>query len=291
MPTSLSPVDVSNAALALIGAQAINSLNDLTSVSAIQCNQNLPLAVDEVVRAGRWNTLIAPVQLTAAPASANPMIVPGGVTPLAGVPWAPLTAYLANAFVTYGNYFYTVNFNYTSSNNFTNDLTAGFLSQTDQQAGTSVPDPFGNFVDGSQFVSGWSFAYLLPDDFQLLVTLNDNWCWGGWGGWGGESAQYEIMGNLLFCDEASAVVQYVQTTIDTTRFDALFLNCLTLKLASRIATALRHDGGKLAEVMLGEYKAALKDARAKNGGERVSRRFNPIPSSNFNRARWAGLAG
>jgi hypothetical protein len=280
-------VDVANMALSRIGAQSINSFlaSDPTSII---CNTNFPLAVLEVVRAGRWSALLTPTQLTA---TANPMIVPSGVTPITGVPWAPNTAYLANAFLTYGNYFYTVNFSYTSSANFTNDLTNGDLSQTDQQAGTSVPDPFCGYANGSQFVSGWGYAYLLPADFQLLVTLNDNWCYGNWGGLGGESAQYEIMGAVLYCDEAQAIIQYVQTTIDTTRFDSLFTECLALKLASMIATPLRQDDGNMAAALLGEYKTALKDARAKNGGERVSRRFNPIPSSNFNRARWAGSNG
>lgn len=289
MPTSLSPVDVANSALSKIGAQPINSLTDQTSASALACNLNFGLAYLEVSRASRWNCILTFQQLTADPA-ANPPVAPGGVTPITAVPWAPLTAYLANAFLTYGGYYYTVNFDYTSSSNFVNDLTAGFLVQTDQQAGTSVPDPFAG-GDGSQFQSGWSFAYLLPDDFQLLVSLNENTSLGSWGGFGETSAEYEIIGDHLFCDETTAVVQYVKKEIDTTRFDSLFTHALTLKLASMISTLLRHDGGQMEALLLGEYKVALKEARTKNGGEKLARRFNPIASSNFNKARYGGANG
>lgn len=287
MPTLLSPVDISNSALAKIGSQSINSLTDGRSPASITCASNLPLAYLEVTRASRWNCLLTPAQLTA---TSNPLIIPSGVTPLVATPWAPNTAYLANAFVTYGNYFYTVNFSYTSSANFTNDLTAGFLSQTDQQAGTSVPDAFRGFSDGSIFVSGWAFAYLLPADFQLLVSLNENTA-GVWGGFGETSAEYEIMGNVIYCNDATAIIQYVQSTMDTTRFDALFTNALTLKLASMISTGLRQDGGRMEEALLAEYKNALRDARTKNAGEKLARRFNPIASSNFNKARFGGVNG
>ena len=170
MPTTLGPVQLANVALAKIGAQAITSLTDQTSTSAILCNQNIWLAVAEVSRAGRWNCILTTAQLTAV---TQTPVVPNGTGAITAVAWEPLTAYLADAFISYGGYYYTVMFDLTSSNNFFNDLTAGYYTQTDQQVGTSVPDAFCQ-GDGSLYQSGWPFAYALPADFQLLVTLNDN---------------------------------------------------------------------------------------------------------------------
>ncbi len=208
------------------------------------------------------------------------------------IPWAALTYYQANAFLTYGGYYYTVNFSYTSTNNFTNDLTAGFLSQTDQQAGTSVPDPFANFISGSQYASGWGFQYALPADFVLLETVNANVGGNASSGFTGlEADDYQIIGTSIYTDSDICVIQYVQNVTDSTRFDSLFLDALTFKLASMIATPLRQDGGRMEQELLVGFDRVIRQARQVNGGEQQVRRFNPIGSSNFNRSRFGGVNG
>jgi hypothetical protein len=211
---------------------------------------------------------------------------PNGNPPSFAVPWAEFTAYAANAYVTYGNYFYQVLVAYTSSNNFLNDLTSGFLAQTDQQSGQNVSDlTLDSCFGGSQYPSGWAFEYALPDDFQLLGILNGNICW-DFDGSGSGGGLYEIMGTSLFCNSPLAVIQYVKNQPDTTQFDSMFTHCLTFLLASMIATALRQDGGKLEGEMLGLYNRALSSARAKNGGEAMPRRFSPLRSSRILRSRY-----
>ncbi len=222
-----------------------------------------------------------------------------GNNPTFATPWAQNTFYQANAFVTYGNYFYQVLISYTSSNNFLNDLTSGFLAQTDQQStqGSSdlVLDTFG--CNGNQYPSGWGFQYALPSDFQLLGMLNGNICW-DWDGSGSQGDEYELMalapnGQCLFCNESIAVIQYVQQQPDTTRWDSLFTSAFTFLLASMIATPLRQDGGKLEGEMLALYQRALSKARQRNGGEQMARRFNAVRSSRLvcSRFRWTGLGG
>ena len=285
MPTNLAPVDVVNIALSKIGAAAINSLLDTSNPSSVIANQNWQLSYLEVSRASRWNCLMTTAILTAIPQTPLP-----GTPPLAPAPnWAPNTAYVANTYLSYGGYVYIVMFNYTSSAIFTNDLTTGALTQTNQPSGS----PFFPVIDGSQYPSGWAYEYALPSDYQLLVSLNNNtaWNWGTVSGPDGDSDDYEIMGSSLFCDAAQAVIQYVQSTIDTTKFDSMFTNCVALKLASMISTPLRQDGGKMEAMLLGEYQRALKEARTKNGGEQQVRRFNPIQSSLFNAARYGGTNG
>lgn len=266
---------------------AITSLLDTRSSSAIICNQNYNLSVLEVARAGRWNCLLTLAQLTEV---TQTPVIPSQASTISAVAWAPLTSYAANTFVYYGNYYYEVMFAYTSTNNFFNDLTTGALTQQDQQFGTNVPDAFSP-VDGSMYQSGWPFAYALPADFQLLVALNDNTIATAWGGGGQQISSYEIIGDTLCCNDSIAVIQYVKKEPDSTKFDSLFTNALTFKLASVIATPLRHDGGAMEAAMLAEYKRALREARQKNGGERQNRRFNPIATSVFNQARYRGLMG
>ena len=342
MGTTLSPVDVCNVALSKIGAEAINSLQDLTNRSSRICNTNFSLAYLQVSRSGRWNCLLTTAQLvqqpqtpivtggSVAPPTSTPWTAltfyPAGVfvsngglyysvpnaytsstliatdiaagnlilynfngnTPTFAQPWAQNTAYQANAFVTYGNYYYQILVSYTSTANFLNDLTAGFLAQTDQQSTQPVSDLTLDSWGGSQYPSGWNFQYALPADFQLLGVLNGNICWDLDGG-GSNGGQYEIMGTSLFCNSPLAVIQYVQNQPDTTKFDAMFTSALTFLLASMIATALRQDGGKLEAEMLQAYTRALSTARAKNGGEQMPRRFNPIYSSRILRSRyWYG---
>lgn len=346
MRTGYAPTDVSNLALAKIGAQAINSLLDQTSASAIQCNLNYQLAYLAVSRATRWNCIMDIAVLTEIPQiplSAGQQGIPpssspwqpntaytqgqyvsyngayyvvqtnytssvsfvtdlnagylqlyntNGPTVNNATPWEPLTFYPANAFLSYGSYFYIVNFNYTSTNNFTNDLTAGYLVQTDQSVCSNVTDPFAAYASGSAYPSGWPYAYELPDDFVLMEALNENVGANASTGFTGEnSSDYEIIGETLYCNQAQAVIQYVKNVTDTTKFDPLFLDALTFKLAGMIATPLRMDGGQMEAAFLVGYERILKQARTKNAGEKQARRFNPIGSSLFNKARWGGVNG
>ncbi len=282
MPTPLSAVNICNVALSKIGGQAIQSLSDQTSASAIACNNNFALAYLEVSRSGRWNCLLTTANLVQVPQ----IPLPNPSTPTNAATWAPYTQYLANTYLTYGGYYYSVEYTYTSTNNFTNDLTTGVLVQTN----LPVANPYFPGGNGQQYQSGWAYEYKLPADFQLLAILNANTCWGDWEG-EGIGNDYEIMGDSLFCQESQAVIQYVQDQPDTSKFDSLFTNALTLKLASAISTFLRQDGGKLEQELLGQYQQALRFARAKNGGEQKGLRFNPIPSSRFNQARYGGVNG
>lgn len=296
MPTSLAPVDAANIALSKIGAEAINQIVNPANRSSRAVNTSFNLAYLEVTRSARWNCLLTPAQLTQIP---QIPIVPTN-PPITGPAWAPNTTYLANTYLSFGGYWYLVMFTYTSTTNFLNDLTTGALSQTDQQTNSAFTDlqldTFG--CSGSQFPSGWAFQYALPDDFQLMGSLNGNICW-DWDGSGSQSDLYELMalapnGECLFCNEPIAVIQYVQSQPDTTRWDSLFTSAFTFLLASMIATTLKQDGGKLEAEMLGLYTRALSKARAKNGGESMPKRFNPVRSSRLVRSRfswWGGGTG
>lgn len=283
MPTSLSPTDICNIALSKIGALPINSITDLTSPSAIACNTNLTLAYLSSSRDSKWNCLLTTAILVQIPQTP----LPTSPVPSNPATWAPFTTYQANTFLTYGGYYYSVEYTYTSTISFTNDLTTGALVQTNLPTDSTFPP------NGSQYPSGWSFEYAIPDDFQLLAALNDNVGWWGFSGGGGDgaTADYQIMGSNLFCSSAQAVIQYVKNQPDTSQFDSQFADCLTYKLAAMIATQLRQDGGKLEGEMGQIYDRLLRKARTTNGNEQQSRRFNPISSSRFIQSRYYGRNG
>lgn len=299
MPISNDPTSLSNIALSKIGAQLITSISDNTNTSAIQCNLNFGLCYQEVARAVRWNCLLTTAVLNEVQQVGLPGTSAATSTSITATAWAPLHAYLANVYVTFGGYYYTVMFSYTSSGNFMNDLTTGALAQTDLPTSGST---FG-ITDGSQYPSGWGHQYLLPANYLLLATVNENVVWNADGGGGDD---YEIMAGspvypipntpaplvpCLFCDSAQVVVQYVPNQPDTTQWDANFASAFTFKLAAQVATPLRQDGGKLQIEMLQAYKQALSFAQQRNGGEQQVKRFNPVFSSLFNQARQGGANG
>jgi hypothetical protein len=282
MFSTLSPTDIANSALSKIGAQAIQSLTDLSNASAIACNNNFQLAFETVARATRWNCLITTANLTPVAQTPLPPVSP---TP-ASIPWAPYTSYAANVYLSYGNAIYSTQYAYTSTGNFTNDLTSGALVQADYPAYNA----FGGYPDGTQYPSGWSYAFSLPSDFILLDTINANMDNdAGYGNMG--SDEYEIMGQLIYSNTKQTSIKYVSNNQDTTRWDSLFADCVTYKLASMIATALRQDGGQTAAGMLGTYKQLLGQAITKNAGEKKPYRFQPINSSRFVASRWNFING
>lgn len=270
--TTLSKTDLANNALSNIGAQAIDDFDDSTNTSAIAVRGNWQLAVAEVARAHAWNCLMAAVQLTA---TAQTPITPPTPVP-ASTPWAPLTAYAAGTYVTYGGALYQALIANTSTNSFINDLTAAFWFETD----LLDTNPFDPNALASLYPSGWAYQYPLPADCLLMVALNDNpTC--------GPEQEYEIIGINLYTNQDQAVIKYVQYTEDTTRYDSLFAGCVVLKLGASIATSLRQDDLQIAARMDQAYQRALTAARTKDAGERKPRRFSPVQNSRFISARWA----
>ena len=282
--TTLSQTDLANLALSKIGAQSITNITDQTSTSAIACNTNWGISFLETARSAPWNCLrkTAVLQQTT-----NPTVSPSAstLTPVP-IPWAPTTAYAANINLTFGGNTYATNYAFTSSFNFTNDLTSGALSLID------IPTlyPFSNYGDtGNQYVSGWSYAYLLPSDFLLVVMLNDTWCYGQWGNRNTEL--FELQGPLLMTNRSQVLLKYTANISDTTQYDPLFTNALSFLLASKVASSLRKDDGRLQMQLLEAYKQALSDARTVNANEGSPSRNNVMRRSLWVKSRYSSTNG
>ncbi len=273
MPTTLGKVDLFNAALALLGCEPLADVNSADDPATVDCNRNWQITLSEVGRAAFWNCLMAAVNLSATPQTP---IIPGPPVP-ASTPWAPATVYAAGAYVTYGGQLYQALIANTSTASFVNDLTAGFWFQTD----VFNADPFDPGQLAAQYPSGWAYQYPLPGDCLIVATLNDNPLTG-------PVEEWEVIGINLYTNEDHAVIKYVQYNEDTTVYDAMLANCLTLKLAARIATRRRQDDVNIAAALEAKYQDALHKARQKNAGERTVRRFEPAVNSRFiTSRRWS----
>lgn len=273
MPTSLGQIDIVNSALARIGVKPIQDINAADDIPAEQAKINWQLALAVVGRAHWWNCLLKAAKLE--PVEQDP-IAPAVPVP-ASTPWAPATNYLAGDYVTYGNpaYIYQALIANLSSASFTDDLTKGYWFQTD----IFNPNPFGDCGQASLYASGYAYKYNLPEDCLLVASLNDRPC-------EGKEEEFQIMGSSLYTNESEAIIKYTWADPDTTRYDALFVECLVLKLAAMMATVLRQDDTTIEQTMEGFYLKKLAAARAKDSGEKKPRRYDPVANSRFVGSRY-----
>lgn len=270
MPTTLAQIDIANMALARLGTKPITDITAQDDIPAEQVRLNWQGAFTEVARETAWNCLLKPVALDQV---AQDPIAPAIPVPVP-TPWAPATAYAVGDYVNYGDpaYIYQALIANLSSASFVNDLTQGYWFQTD----IFNPNPFGTCGQASLYASGWAYKYNLPEDCLLLSTYNDRPC-------EEVEEEFEVMGASLYSNDPQAIIKYVWADPDTTRYDSLFVNCLVLKLAEKMATILRQDDTTIATQMTKLYDSALKNARTKNASERKARRFSPQANS-----RWLG---
>ena len=305
----LSQTDVCNLALALVGQHPIDDIDQTNGNAAPACRAAFWPAVTEVGRSHPWNCLRLQQRLTALSfpnaSSANscytsfgwPGCRPSTLPPY----WTANTVYAGGTLVTWGETIYYALYDQTSSTNFINDVTAGLWAQI-----------YSTFISYDQGADGglypWAFGYALPEDFLLLNELNGVNCRGGAGAWGsgsGVAGLYEIYVNkvtnadntistarALFTDQPFANVQYTGLVQDTTVWDPLFVDCVSVLLASRIATTLRGDDGVMALQLKQEYiRTTLPLAKVKDAGEGKRHRYDPTRESNFIRARYRSTVG
>lgn len=297
----LSVTDICNLALAEMGQQPIEDVDDTNSTAAQQCAANFWQVVRMVGRAHNWNCLQRRAPLTQ-------LSFPGGYSgdgctaigwrgcaPVNLPPyWTANTAYLGGNLVVWGEAIYYALYAQTSSDNFINDMSAGLWAQI-----------YSTFLGpiGPASANGyeWDFGYALPSDYLLITEINGNDCRNG----RGVGDLYELFiyqttnpdnsqSNVeaLFCDESWANIKYTALIPDTTLFDPLFVDAVAVMLASKIATPLRGDDGKMANLLRERYRnEVLPWAMMKDSGERKERRYDPTRESNFLRSRYGSTNG
>lgn len=84
---------------------------------------------------------------------------------------------------------------------------------------------------------GYENAFLLPNDFLRIICF-----WGDTDLPGGRTTySYEIEGNRLLTDEDEVYLKYVRWVSSIAEWDPLFIECMVLTLAKKLAMALSQN--------------------------------------------------
>ena len=298
--------DIANLALLEVGSQPIDDIDDQnTGSSGAACRAAFWQAVREAGRSHNWNCLKKRASLPQLSfpneeyySSFGTAIGWPGCRPSVPPPyWLPNTLYSGGNLVTYGQaiyYFLGPSGPQISSNNFINDLSMGLWGQLYSSFFQSNQGP-------ASFLYEWRFGYGLPPDFLLLNELNGTDCRSR----RNQGDLYELFINqvtngdqtissatALFCNQPWANIKYTALIQDPTVWDPLFIGCVALLLASKIATQILGDDGAMAAKLKNRYDTeALPDAQLKDSGERKMYRYDPTADSNFLRSRYGSTAG
>lgn len=284
MPIAQSQTDIANLALMRLGQNKIQSVTDQSNPNAIAVNVAWLQALSVTAREAPWNCLKKRAFLGLLNPATNPQLVPFPPIPSTATTWAPGQNYTVNQYIIFIGYLYQCVIANTSSNSFPSDLTKGYWFQTNFFS----PNYIGPVPGNAGPLYEWTYGFNLPADFLLITELNGTWCWGGYSGGGGSrgtgnttGSLFEIYGNALYCNSATANVKYTALILDTTQYDPLFTDALVFKLAALIATTLRKDDASLSERMESMFQQAVSTARQKNAAESNPRRYSIVSQSRF----------
>lgn len=93
---------------------------------------------------------------------------------------------------------------------------------------------------------GWAFKYALPVECLRVLSMNE-WDMSR------RSRAWEVEGRFLMTNAEDAFIRYISRVTDCSQFDSLFVDALSLKLASRIVTPL-NGSLPMAEAYITEYE-------------------------------------
>lgn len=97
----------------------------------------------------------------------------------------------------------------------------------------------------------WSNEYSLPADFIRAIEINQDDIWDS-------VRHFEIEENKLLTDKESVNLKYIFDEKDPTRFDALFVEAFSLKLAIKIVISLTGKM-KMRQALMAEYEEITKE--------------------------------
>jgi hypothetical protein len=92
----------------------------------------------------------------------------------------------------------------------------------------------------------WTFQYALPTDCLRVLAMN---AWDV----GKRDGVWEIEGRYLMTDAETCQIKYISRVEDCNLFDSLFVEALSIKLASKIALPV-NGSGPMASSFLTEYE-------------------------------------
>lgn len=128
---------------------------------------------------------------------------------------------------------------------------------------------------------GWRFQFALPADCLRVLQLN-----------GYEELQsrdmFDLEGGNLLTDQASAEIRYVRREEDANKYDPLFIEALSTKLASKICVPLTGSRSQ-ADTLYKEYDGIIEGiATSTDSKEGRSKRKPAWVESDLVNARFGG---
>jgi hypothetical protein len=127
---------------------------------------------------------------------------------------------------------------------------------------------------------GWARQFLLPADCLRVVEFNDQEI-GDW-----ISEEYEIEERRLLTDAEEARVVYIKKISDVSRFDALFVQALALKLGIILSEQIRGTTGKTQDLTQAYERLAGPLAKRVDANEGRRRKGTLPVNSRAIRARY-----
>jgi len=132
---------------------------------------------------------------------------------------------------------------------------------------------------------GWNYRYELPVDWLRNIRLNDYEVWDTW------QDRFVIEGREILTNQDEAKIIYVGRVENPNLFDALFVEALSLKLASKIAVNLSNSQS-LKEILITEYNNLIAPmAKRIDSAESRGRRNQFFESSLVDARQDGGRSG
>ena len=100
----------------------------------------------------------------------------------------------------------------------------------------------------------FNYKYALPSDYIRIYSLKE------------VGQRYKIKGGELHTNLSGVDIEYVARETDTTRYDAMFVTALSLRLASELAYPVAGSSERQ-QLLLAEYNQFIKEAKRRDGQE------------------------
>jgi hypothetical protein len=124
---------------------------------------------------------------------------------------------------------------------------------------------------------GWQYAYALPADFLRVYDVN--------GSDEGLGEPWDIQGDQLLSDCETIELNYVHRMEDSTKYDPLFVEALSYKLAEKLATAIRGSSAQVVDFTTQYERVTAPRARRIDSNETRHKKPNMPYRSQFVEAR------
>lgn len=107
----------------------------------------------------------------------------------------------------------------------------------------------------------FTYAYELPADSLRLLRVFE------------AQSAYEVMGRAVYSNDSQMRIYYVADITDATQFDTVFVECLSMKIASDIAYSITQNLS-LSDQLMKEYEIRFRQAKQYDAQEGSPRQWD-----------------